>query len=120
MAGNAPHHPCILVMDLALHNAMAKGSVVFRGRNMSLIWVSGEIEADEEPAERLEDLSAAEGVQSLTHDPLQGHAEQDEPDVAVFGTGAGIGLKCQLVCLGQQLGAILSTFKELHVRRQSG
>src|SRR5215831_13590991 len=120
MAGNSPHHPCILVVDLALHNAMPEGCVVFGRWHVSLIWMSGEIEADSETVERLEDLAFPKSVQSFTREPLQGDAEQDEADVAIFGMGAWISHKRYLVCLGQQLGAVFGGFKELYVRGQSG
>src|SRR5215831_3288937 len=120
MAGNSPHHPCILVVDLALHNAMPEGCVVFGRWHMSLVWMSGEVEADLEAVERLEDLAFPESVQSFTCEPLQDDAEQNEAYVAVFGMGAWISHQSNLVCLGQQLRAVFGGFKELHVRGQSG
>src|SRR5262249_16054384 len=85
MPGYAAHNPGIFIVDLALHYAVPEGAVVFRGWNMSLVWMSGEIEADEGGIERLKDFAAAECVQSLTGKPLQGYTEEDKADVAVLG-----------------------------------
>jgi len=120
MSGYSTHYPGIFVVDLALHYAMPKRGVAFGRWNMSLVWISGEIEAGLDEVEWSEDLLPAEGVQRFPSNPLQGNTEQDEADIAVFRVGAWICRKGKLEYLGQELTTVSGCFKQLYVRRQAG
>ena len=80
----------------------------------------GGIERGVRHAERAEDFALAEGVERFVGESLQGDAENDEADVAVFGASAGIGGEFGGEGGREQFVASLGAQEELLVGRQSG
>ena len=77
------HYKCILVIDLALDNSLAKCPVILGGRDLRALRLS-RMEAGARHAEGREDFLRRELVERNPGDALQQFAEQDESDVAVL------------------------------------
>src|SRR5438477_13218120 len=89
MSGDASHHPCILVVHFALDDPLAK-SFVLDSRWYELAQLFCRAKSRRSHAQRREDLPPTKRVQSLTGNPLQGHAKNDESDIAVLNLRARI------------------------------
>src|SRR6185312_7829671 len=90
MSGYPAHDGGVFIVDLALNEAMAEGTVIF-GRRDCEFQVGWRIEAGMRKIEFGEDLTLAELAQGLAGKLFQRMTQQDEADVTVFGTRTGRG-----------------------------
>src|SRR5271165_5801985 len=85
VSGNAAHDVCVLIVDLALDDAMAKGTVVFGGGDG--VDPTGQWgEAGVGHAARFEDFALRKASQRFAGEALQDFAQEDEANVAVAGS----------------------------------
>src|SRR6185369_3650241 len=88
VSGDTVQDGSVLIMDFTLHHVVPK-SVTLGGRNDASAKRGWWIEAGVGEAERVKDLALAESVERFTGEFFERVAEDDETDVAVFGTGPG-------------------------------
>src|ERR1051326_971577 len=119
MTGDSAHDGSIFVIDLTLNQTMAEGAVVFSRWDCEFL-VGLRVETGMRKAEFGKDLTLAELVQRLAGKLFHRLPQQDEADVTVFGTRAGIGGKGDAKGLREQLVLIMRGLKELDIGGQSG
>src|SRR5215813_8180014 len=90
MAGYAAHDEGVFIVDLSLDQTMAKRAVVFGGWNQKLP-IQWRVKGQAWQVEPGKDLTPAEVIEGFVRDALQGFPQQDEANIAVFGTGSGVG-----------------------------
>ena len=95
-------------------SAVGRDATLFAG--CAAAW----IESGVSHAERAEDFSLAEDIEGFVGQALEGHAEDDESDVTVFGAHAGGGGQCSGEGGLEKFVASLGSQVELFVGGQAG
>ena len=90
MSGNAAEDAGVLVLHLALNDAVAEGAIVGGWRDR-VLQGARRIESRVSHAERTEDFALAERVEGFVREAFEDDAENNEADVAIFGARAGSG-----------------------------
>jgi len=109
----------VLVLHLALDDAMAEGGVLLSGRNVRASGRRG-TEACGIEVEGLKDLIVDPGGEVFAHQHFKGFAEQDETGVGVLGALAGFSLKGQFEAGAEERGGCGVIAEELNVTGKAG
>src|SRR5664279_141103 len=118
MSSDASHHGSVLVIHFALDDALAKGAIIFGGRNprLPLCW---RIESRVRHAERRQDFLPRKEVERHASLAGQHFSQQDEAHVSILGARAGRGNQARSKRGPNKLVARAGNLKQLLVCRQS-
>src|SRR5271169_4281783 len=88
MSRHSSHYRSVLVVNLALNDSLSEGAVIFRGWNLGLPF-RRRTETCARHSQRRKDFLLRKEIERQTSLLRQHLTEQDESNVAVFGTCAG-------------------------------
>src|SRR5689334_2984953 len=98
MSGDSAHRPCVLVVDLALYDPAPERPVIFGWRYGGKPFLRRS-ESHALKTQRFKYVPGAKLVERLAGNAFKRFTKQNEADIAVFRSSAGIGGKWHCVGL---------------------